>query len=178
MKKRKRWDALIDRLPIDRPIVGVELGVYQGKMSGYLLEALPLLTLYMVDRWTEYTEEERKTSTGRMPKDSQDVFDTAYEMSVAVAQKYGRRAVIVQASTDDALDHVPHSLDFVFIDADHSYEACKNDILNWRDRVKPGGILSGHDYGRQSHPGVTKAVDEIFPGGVDTDVNGVWLVRM
>ncbi|MFA5703779.1 MAG: class I SAM-dependent methyltransferase [Advenella sp.] len=178
MKKRRRWDVIIDCMPKNRDIVGVELGVYQGKMSGYLLEALPNLTLYMVDRWSEYTEEERKTSTGRMPKDSQDVFDTAYAMSVSVAHKYGRRAVIVRASTEDALDYVPHSLDFVFIDADHSYDACRNDILNWRDCVKPGGILSGHDYGKMSHPGVTKAVDEVFPGGIETDVNGVWMVRM
>ena len=176
--KRKRWNAIIDRMPKNRDIVGIELGVYEGKMSRYMLKALPRLTLYMVDRWQQYTPEERKISTGKMPKDGQDVFDRAYKMSCAVAEEIGPRAIIVRASTDEALSLVPRKFDFVFIDADHSYEAVKRDIKRWRKRVRRGGILAGHDYKRSSHPGVTRAVNEIFPAGLETDVNGVWLVRM
>lgn len=50
------------------------------------------------------------------------------------------------------------SLDLVFIDADHSYEAVKADIAAWEPKVRPGGILCGHDYG--VFPGVTRAVNE------------------
>jgi hypothetical protein len=35
--------------------------------------------------------------------------------------------------------------DLVFIDADHSYAATLQDIKAWRPKVKPGGILCGHD---------------------------------
>jgi predicted O-methyltransferase YrrM len=54
------------------------------------------------------------------------------------------------------------SLDGVFIDADHSYEAVKLDIQNWMPKVRKGGILAGHDY-TSAWPGVIRAVDEIFP---------------
>lgn len=71
-------------------------------------------------------------------------------------------------------------LDLVFIDADHSYEAVRDDIKNWLPKVKDGGILCGHDYYRQEiatmgHRGVTKAVDEIL--GTDymvIDKSRIW----
>ena len=53
------------------------------------------------------------------------------------------------------------SLDFVFIDASHSYIDVKNDILAWKPKIKKNGILAGHDY-RSSWPEVIRAVDELL----------------
>lgn len=50
--------------------------------------------------------------------------------------------------------------DFVFIDADHSYEAVRADITAWRPLTR---FLCGHDYGTEKWPGVTRAVDELCP---------------
>lgn len=55
------------------------------------------------------------------------------------------------------------SFDFIFIDADHSYEAVKKDIEMWYPKVKQGGVIAGHDYDRPAWEGVCEAVDEIFP---------------
>lgn len=52
-----------------------------------------------------------------------------------------------------------NSLDFVFIDADHSYESVLNDILSWFPKVKENGILAGHDYNLEV---VKKAVLKVF----------------
>jgi Methyltransferase domain len=54
----------------------------------------------------------------------------------------------------------------VVIDGDHRYEAVQADIQAWRPKVKPGGILAGHDYS-DAFPGVRQAVDEAFPDGVE-----------
>lgn len=51
------------------------------------------------------------------------------------------------------------SLDMIYIDADHGYHSVKNDISVWFPKVKPGGIISGHDYFMD---GVKIAVDEFF----------------
>ena len=53
------------------------------------------------------------------------------------------------------------SLDFVFIDADHSYEEVKRDIAAWIPKIKCGGVLAGHDHCEQ-FPGVVRAVTEAF----------------
>jgi hypothetical protein len=55
------------------------------------------------------------------------------------------------------------SLDFVFIDAAHDYDNVLADIRAWRPKVKPGGVLAGHDYLPQ-WPGVVRAVEEAFDG--------------
>ncbi len=51
------------------------------------------------------------------------------------------------------------SLDFVFIDADHSYEGVLEDIKLWHPKVKRGGTFAGHDY---DWTGVKAAVTEYF----------------
>lgn len=62
--------------------------------------------------------------------------------------------------------------DMVFIDGDHSYEHCRDDIQTWLCVLKDGGIIAVHDYQKhmfehspdgphpKSWPGVDRAVDE------------------
>ena len=57
------------------------------------------------------------------------------------------------------------SLDFVYIDADHREEFVRKDIELWFPKLKKGGVISGHDYGRGIEEdfdfrGLTKVVDE------------------
>jgi hypothetical protein len=54
------------------------------------------------------------------------------------------------------------TFDLIFIDADHSYEAVRQDIDQWRPKLKKTGIMAGHDYGG-TWTGVKKAADETFP---------------
>jgi hypothetical protein len=51
------------------------------------------------------------------------------------------------------------SLDAVFIDADHSYEAVSQDLPFWWKKLRIGGWLLGDDYA-SCWPGTTQAVDE------------------
>ena len=52
--------------------------------------------------------------------------------------------------------------DLVFIDATHSEESVREDIQLWAPKVRPGGIVCGHDYNNKRFPGVKIAVDEYF----------------
>ncbi len=38
------------------------------------------------------------------------------------------------------------TFDFIYIDADHTYDAVMEDLESWYPKVKKGGVLSGHDY--------------------------------
>jgi predicted O-methyltransferase YrrM len=51
------------------------------------------------------------------------------------------------------------SLDFIYIDGNHQYSSVKEDIQVWYNKIKPGGIISGHDF---NWIPVSKAVIEFF----------------
>lgn len=55
------------------------------------------------------------------------------------------------------------SIDFLFIDSDHSYQAVKDVITAYLPKMKTGGVLAGDDYSSARFPGVVQAVDEILP---------------
>jgi len=121
---------------------GVELGVDKGILFGQLLEACPSLSLIGVDVCP--VPERRARCEG-------------------LAEKYADRAQLLVMTTHEAADYVPDgSLDFVFIDADHSDAAVTDDIARWQSKVRKGGWLGGHDYHRKKFPGVVAAVDRAF----------------
>ena len=60
-----------------------------------------------------------------------------------------------------AFDTTPYrdSMDFVFVDADHSYPAVKNDTEKALQMLRKGGAIVWHDYAGKS-PGVYKFIEE------------------
>jgi predicted O-methyltransferase YrrM len=67
---------------------------------------------------------------------------------------------VIQAESVRAAEEIGDaSVDWVFIDALHDYRSVRNDIRAWAPKLKPGGLMSGHDYGRA---GVTDAVLAVF----------------
>jgi predicted O-methyltransferase YrrM len=64
--------------------------------------------------------------------------------------------------SDDAVKRFPdESLDFVYIDPNHSYKHAYHDTFAWWEIVTPNGILAGHDMFNPQYPGVTQAVLEL-----------------
>jgi hypothetical protein len=72
-------------------------------------------------------------------------------------------------SIDAASTYPDQSLDYVFIDAAHDYDSVRNDISAWIPKIKPNGMIGGHDF---FHPPVVQAVHEILPDAVG--IYGCW----
>jgi hypothetical protein len=54
---------------------------------------------------------------------------------------------LIQKTSMEALDDfADRSLDFVYIDADHSFGHVAMDLDKWKNKVKKGGAIMGHDY--------------------------------
>lgn len=177
MKARLRAFEVLKRLP-DGPVKGAEIGVYRGDMSLGLLQRKDLL-LYMVDNWKGLEIDHFK------PGDQADNLNYAINQT---AFAYPRRFILpfdsaYAASLIPADDPELGQLDFVFIDADHSYEGVKRDIEIWLPKIKKGGLLGGHDYNNPRIPEgieVKRAVDEKFPLSppLEMGLNTCWFVRV
>lgn len=176
-----RCTEILKRLP-DGPVTGVEVGVFAGDLSRRLLER-PDLSLIMVDSWegagAAYEGDSGDWHAG-LNQNQQDGYFAKAKQVVAFA---GARAGIIRGrSKSIAAVDADSSYDFVFLDADHSYEGCKADIESWWPKVKAGGLLSGHDYENTGFPkfGVKRAVDE-FAAAVgqplDLGENFTWFIR-
>lgn len=130
-------------------VLGLELGVWYGVNLGHILEECSnVRLLYGVDPYLPYQDWNRFIN--------QDMMDAAYSSARSIADNFGNRADILKMTSADAADRFHGSqLDFIFIDGDHSYERCYEDLNLWYDNIRPGGLFSGHDF---SLPGVNKAL--------------------
>lgn len=151
--------------------VGAELGVWKGDSSKKL--STNARYIYIVDSWSvePYTESHLKSNYenylkkyskivgSREPTDFQKYYDKVYE-SVVEKYKDNTKIIIKRMTTNEFFDTVEEKIDWVYVDADHSYEGCLNDLERSLEILKPGGIIFGDDYGGK--PGVTKAVDEFM----------------
>lgn len=157
-----RWDEVLRRLPLGI-VTGVEVGVWAGKMSAQLLSN-PDLALYMVDTWCVPDKKSSFYRSGDFTaQTSQEKFDALQRRAEVVTEFARNRATILKGESSKIAETFDDNIvDFVFIDADHSYEGCSGDIARWWPKVKRGGILSGHDYNtpHARTQGVDKAVDE------------------
>lgn len=81
-----------------------------------------------------------------------DVFGT-FQMNVARAQSPVSVQALLSTSIEAASIIADGILDLVFIDADHSYQSVAADIAAWRSKIRPGGVLCGHDCETRVTPG-------------------------
>jgi hypothetical protein len=119
---------------------GVEVGTFKGYLSKSLLENWEG-KLYMVDVWRALSDEEYDDISNH--KNHQDAYsDTMNNISGFEDRAFMLRMKSIYASElfED------ESLDFVYIDANHTYDGVKEDIRIWYPKVKKGGLLLGHDY--------------------------------
>lgn len=67
---------------------------------------------------------------------------------------------IPSLTVDAALSWPNNDIDFLYIDADHSYESVMDDLKAWWPLVKKGGIIAGDDYLNPLYTGTTDAWDD------------------
>lgn len=136
---------------------GAEVGCAYGGYAEIMLCQWQGQEYYMVDPWIRQDPAVYREDCSKVN------FDAYWDQVQGLAAKDKRVRLVRKFSVDAAAGFSDASLDFVFIDANHSYDAVSADLAAWWPKVKPGGVFSGHDYGNDinwpNHCEVKRAVD-------------------
>ena len=141
-----------------KDLIGVEVGVYRGQHAREMLVNLDIKIMYLVDTWKNYSgynEEKLENQLGEAYYDAKELlkeFDNGEKM-----------VWVKDYSVKAAKRFEDNSLDFCYIDANHTYKFIKEDIRVWLPKIKIGGLIGGHDYTNAPDRykyGVKTAVDE------------------
>ena len=147
-------DNLIDTLNHNM-IIG-EIGVFKGEFAQIILDSIKPKELHLIDIF------QGTMCSGN--KDGHNIvwinLDDEYKILTERYSQHNNVIIHKGISQDILLQFNDGYFDMLYIDADHTYEGTMNDLLLAKNKVKTGGVISGHDYTSDMFPGVVRAVDE------------------
>lgn len=144
------FEEIYTRMVKEAPDVAhfVEVGSYQGRSAAYMAVEIA-------------------NSGKRIRFDCVDPFNGLGGYSVSLEGFHGNMSLatgyynsIAMTSPEAADLYEDESLDFVWLDGDHSVEGMEKDVPAWLSKIKPGGYYGGHDYAPSSDNGVHPAVSK------------------
>lgn len=141
---------------------GAEVGVFRGEFAEVILQSWKGSQLILVDPWRNL--EDYLDSWNLSDKEAED----NYMISVDRLSRFSGRVRILRMRSEEAAAKIPDGfLDFVYIDANHSYTHSKKDLELWYPKVRSGGVFSGHDYFDALADAKMEPDFSAFPVGLD-----------
>jgi hypothetical protein len=135
-----------------------EIGSWKGDFAARILGETQPSRLVLVDPWAFNPDFPRRWYGGGNAKSQADM-DAIH---ASVVKRFSARPqveIIRQPSVAGAQSISDESLDFVYIDGDHSRDAVHADLAAWFPKVRPGGLLVCDDLHWTDENG-QKAVDQ------------------
>ncbi|MCK9544738.1 MAG: class I SAM-dependent methyltransferase [Novosphingobium sp.] len=148
----------------------IEIGSYQGESTLIFNKNFKDSKIFAVDMWEpNYDHREININTYNM-------LDIENNFNV-LTKNIDNIIKIKMSSVDFSKLIADKSIDFIYIDANHLYNYVNDDILYWKNKVKNGGFISGHDYNNFNKDDVVKAVNEHFDINKIKIIGDTWIVK-
>ncbi len=147
----------------------VELGSYNGRSTRAMADNCPGI-IWAIDCWEqmEYMPRMEGDPWMHFQSNLRKHLDSSLVRAVRMRHEDVHAFVLPEL----------RRLDMVYIDGDHSVEAVRRDIIEWRARLVPGGLLCGHDAHDANWPGVDQAVGELIPDVQYVPGTALWWTRV
>jgi hypothetical protein len=156
---------LINLLPKGGTVA--EIGVFNGELSKAILEICKPIKLYLIDSWGPMETKKFDFDPAYQTMNEADITYQNLLNKFKKEIKSGQVEVIRSLSSIAAKTFPDNFFDWVYIDADHTYEGALIDLKSYNTKVKENGFILGHDYTNQSIAlswsfGVIEAVNEFI----------------
>lgn len=169
---KSRTEVLDEFIKLKFSGIFVEVGVHDGRNLIKLAKKNPDWFFYGIDpyqlgKWNDLYD-----------KGDYQNLQNRFEKLINQTKQYKNIKILREFSVNASKSFEDQSVDIIFIDAIHTYKDLKDDILAWKNKVKEGGVLSGHDF-NTNYYGVIAAVNELI--GLDNyEVlhDSVWFTRV
>ncbi len=140
-----------------------EVGVFEGEFSKIMIETLKPEKFFMIDIFTGMCDSGNQDGNNVVARNMDETYLKILREVHSLPCVH-----VLKGRSGDILTTFPNSsLDMIYLDGDHGYKGCKQDLEMAYEKVKPGGWIMGHDYemnmvkARTNYVfGVKQAVDE------------------
>lgn len=139
VENRKTFGVTLNELGLTG--IGAEIGVAYGENARYILDCWAGYGLFLIDPYD-------LDKCGKYVDGSANIdFNGAYNYMFNHLRLHPMRAILLRMTSNEAAPLIgDETLDFVYIDGNHHNPQFQQDLDNWYPKVKPGGIVAGHDY--------------------------------
>jgi hypothetical protein len=156
----------------------VEIGVWKGR-SLFALAYGARGKVIGVDHWLGSPDERAATHAQAATEDGREAVYTAAQENLKKFVASGKCELVRMESTAAAATFqrsADPDVDMLFIDSGHDFASCEADLRAWVPRVKPGGLICGHDY--KPKLGCFRAVNELFgKNNVKRGAGSIWYIE-
>lgn len=164
---RDLWLNAVVKEQLKNVNIAVEVGVWRGDYTSIIIAMLQPNKFYGVDPYRIFDDYKDQPDPNEYA--NQQNLDKLFERVQNRYARWPNAELMRTTGVEAAASFEDNSIDFVYIDGDHTYEFVRKDIAAWWPKVRPGGILSGHDF-TPGNPlkghvyGVIEAVTEFANG--------------
>lgn len=181
------YNALVDNAPSDETSIFVEIGSLFGRSTASMAQMIRYsgkdIQFFAIDFW-----DLRGISAGHWSQEDIDYFtrmgmdhthpDVLYDTVVKTLEHFqlDEHVDMIRLDSSSAAKLFEDgSVDFLFIDGDHTYDGVGKDIRRWLPKMRPNSVIAGHDYDWSE---VKRAVDELFADHEIQTSATSWLVTL
>lgn len=163
---------LLEHLP--KNATGAEIGVYMGNFANRILSIADPKKLYLIDPWKIILGVGYDNGLYGKNTTTQNKLDDMYLSVISRFQENTNVEIIRDLSVNAASQIPDESLDYIYIDGDHTYKGVCLDFDSYYPKLKPNGLIYGDDYTARHWFG-TGVIDALHKNLVEKNLRLVFL---
>jgi hypothetical protein len=119
-----------------------EIGVWKGDFAKEVIEKCEFIErYYMIDPWANLPDWNKPFNV------TKENFDLIYEEAMKKTAFASSKIVVLRGRTKEVIDSIPDkSLDFAYIDGDHTLRGITIDLIKLLPKIKENGLVGGDDF--------------------------------